>query len=294
MKRNPGSTWLVTLKSRALTDWIYQNEPRLIETAFVLFDLSYGFDAPAVDRSFVVSASDRKEAIQRGLAAFNAAAAKSYSPISAAAVERVSPGPVYLAEIIKTETGETNYLPFTQSTIKDVEAFVRQHYPTDPSDVTVQAAGYSRSPASLGRSFVPGTAEHEAYLDYVGAMEASVHEELEEDLVDATDNLEAVVRGHGRGEIQTAQQQMAQQSHMDIWSIQAQREYLDGAHTWTKDMIKAYESAKEQDFFDAQMSRNSESRRRGLGSVRLASLSADLAPVKATRRLTNGRGGRRR
>ena len=74
MKRNPGSTWLVTLKSRALTDWIYQNEPRLIETAFVLFDLSYGFDAPAADRSFVVSAADRKEAIQRGLAAFNAAA----------------------------------------------------------------------------------------------------------------------------------------------------------------------------------------------------------------------------
>ena len=293
MKRNPGSTWLVTLKSRALTDWIYQNEPRLIETAFVLFDLSYGFDAPAADRSFVVSAADRKEAIQRGLAAFNAAAAKSYSPISAAAVERVDPGPVYLAEIIKTETGETTYLPFTQSTIKDVEAFVRKEY-FDPSDVTVQAAGYSRSPASLGRSFVPGTAEHEAYLDFVGATEAAGHEEMEEDLADATDNLEAVMRGRGRGEIQTAQQQMAQQSHMDIWSIQAQREYLDGAHTWTKDMIKAYESGKEQDFFDAQMSRNSESRRRGLGSVRLASLSADLAPVKATRRLTNGRGGRRR
>jgi hypothetical protein len=293
MKRNPGSTWLVTLKSRALEGWIYQNEPRLMMTVFIMFDSSYGFDAPAVDRSFVVSASDRRDAIQRGLAAFNAAAAKSYSPISAAAVERVAPGPVYLAEIIKTETGETTYLPFTQSTIKDVEAFVRKEY-FDPSDATVQAAGYSRSPTSLGRSFVPGTAEHEAYLDFVGATEAAAHEEMEEDLADATDNLEAVMRGRGRGEIQTAQQQMAQQSHMDIWSIQAQREYLDGAHTWTKDMIKAYESAKEQDFFDAQMSRNSESRRRGLGSVRLASLSADLAPVKATRRLTNGRSGRRR
>jgi len=268
--RNPGSSWLVTLKSGALSDWIEQNEPRLLKTALSVFDTvySYGFDAPAVDRSFVVSASDRREAIQRGMSEFNAAAAKSYSPLSAAAVERVDPGPVYLAEIIQNETGETNYLPFTQGTMKDVEAFVRKWISSDPSEVTVQAAAYSRSPAVLARSFVPGTQEFNALAAYATGQQATGEASMEDDFLASMDAIP------------------------DVHSEYAEQEFMRGRST--PKMEEAFLLARAQDYEDALLEKRDRERRRGLGSLRLESLSADLAPVKATRRLTNGRGGRRR
>lgn len=281
MRRNSGNTWLVILRAEAIDRWLQANHPGIQKTGSkrygticgsktrltaYLRECSHGMEVDAADRAFVVSASSPKEAALKGMSEFNAATAQMYSPLYAMAIERVVPGPVYLAEIFNMDGGGTEYVPFTEATKHEVGERVRRLAGTfgDVNDYQVKAAAFTRTPAALGRRFVPGTKEHQAFADFMGEMQASVEESMLDDIRGASDELV----GHG-------------------YEVGLPQEF------WSDAMHRAFERDDEHAFADAYQDLKDRNRNVGLRSIQLEGMTGDLEKVTKKKLLTNRRGSRR-
>ena len=207
-RRNPGSTWLVVLRADALEEWLKANHPGIqrkgpkgykslcnSDTSLVAYLrwCTHGVEIGAVHRAFVVSAATGTEAALKGLKEFNAATAKMYQPLHSMAIERVLPGPVYVAEIYDRETSAVEYEPFTPASKDEMLRGVQERASQYDEGFDLKVAAFSRAPATLGRRFIEGTAEN---IDFA-RNRVDMSEVAADDARDQTDEVSGMAAGPG-------------------------------------------------------------------------------------------------
>lgn len=207
-RRNPGSTWLVVLRADALEDWLKANHTGIqrkgpkgykslcnSDTSLIAYLrwCTHGVEIGAVDRAFVVSAATGSEAAMKGLKEFNAATVRMYQPLLSMAIERVLPGPVYMAEIYDRETSAVEYEPFTPASKDEMLREVQERASEYGEGFDLKVAAFSRAPATLGRRFIEGTAEN---IDF-SRNRVDMSEAAADDARDQMDEVSGMVAGSG-------------------------------------------------------------------------------------------------
>ena len=191
--------WLVVLRADALEDWLKANHPGIqrkgpkgykslcnSDTSLVAYLrwCTHGVEIGAVHRAFVVSAATGTEAALKGLKEFNAATAKMYQPLHSMAIERVLPGPVYMAEIYDRETSAVEYEPFTPASKDEMLREVQERASQYGEGFDLKVAAFNRAPATLGRRFIEGTKENidfaRSNVDMAAAAEEDVRDQMDE------------------------------------------------------------------------------------------------------------------
>jgi len=272
VKGSPGSTWLVVLRADALEGWLKANHPGIqrkgpkgykslcnSDTSLVAYLrwCTHGVEIGAVDRAFVVSAATGTEAAAKGLKEFNAATAKMYQPLHSMAIERVLPGPVYVAEIYDRETSAVEYEPFTPASKDELLRGVQERASQYDEGFDLKVAGFSRSPAALGRRFIEGTPEN---IDFARNRVDTV-EAAEDDVRDQMDEVSGMVAGPG----------FAVGLPQPLWSPA---------------MLKAYAKGDENAFDEAYLELKSRARTEGHADQVRKSMLPELSKAAGQRKLT--------
>ena len=210
---------------------------------------SHGVEIGAAERAFVVNAPSPREAAIKGMQEFNAATAKMYRPLNLMAIERVLPGPVYMAEILDLDSGSAEYLPFTAGTKHEVGEYIQKRAGQfgDVNDYQVKAAIFTRTPAAFGRRFIEGSDENVSY----GQNALSLQQAAADDLEDQMREMKDEVSGPG-------------------FAVGLPKQF------WSDAMFQAYERGDENAFDDAYIALKARNREEARTSGQREAMKSEL------------------